>query len=148
MRSHSSVLARSFAVVVGLSLAGCATVGDAVGTGLEATLSGAEEVPGPGDPDGSGSAEITIVDRTDNLCYEVTVRNIAPATAAHIHRGAPGRAGPPVVTLDAPTDGESNACLSVASELVDEIEANPGNFYINVHNAAFPNGAVRGQLAR
>jgi len=35
MRSHSSVLARSFAVVVGLSLAGCATVGDAVGTGLE-----------------------------------------------------------------------------------------------------------------
>jgi len=105
-------------------------------------------VPGPGDPDGSGSAEITIVDRTDNLCYEVTVRNIAPATAAHIHRGAPGRAGPPVVTLDAPTDGESNACLSVASELVDEIEANPGNFYINVHNAAYPNGAVRGQLAR
>jgi hypothetical protein len=148
MRSHSSVLARSFAVVAGLSLAGCATVGDAVGTGLEATLSGAEEVPGPGDPDGGGSAEITIVDRTDNLCYEVTVRNIAPATAAHIHRGAPGRAGPPVVTLDAPTDGESNACLSVASELVDEIEANPGNFYINVHNAAFPNGAVRGQLAR
>jgi len=52
------------------------------------------------------------------------------------------------VTLDAPADGESNACLSVASELVDEIEANPGNFYINVHNAAYPNGAVRGQLAR
>ncbi len=148
MRSLPHLLVSTFALAAGLSLAGCATIGDAVGTGLEATLSGAEEVPGPGDPDGGGSAEITIVDRTDNLCYEVTVRNIAPATAAHIHRGAPGQAGPPVVTLDAPSDGESNACLSVASELVDEIEAHPGNFYINVHNAPYPNGAVRGQLAR
>jgi hypothetical protein len=148
MRNLPQIMVSSLALAAGVSLASCATVGSAIGTGLEATLSGAEEVPGPGDPDGGGSAEVTIVDRTDNLCYEVAVRNIAPATAAHIHRGAPGVAGPPVVTLDAPTDGESNACLSVASELIDEIEANPGNFYINVHNAQFPNGAVRGQLGR
>lgn len=148
MRSLPQVFVSTFALAACLALGGCATVGDAVGTGLEATLSGAEEVPGPGDPDGGGSAEITIVDRTDNLCYELAVRNIEPATAAHIHRGAPGVAGPPVVTLDAPTDGESNGCLSVASELVDEIEANPAGFYINVHTAPFPNGAVRGQLNR
>jgi hypothetical protein len=141
-------LVSSFAIAAGLALAGCETIGDAVGTGLQSTLSGAEEVPGPGDPDGGGVGEFTIVDRTDNFCYELAVRNIEPATAAHIHRGAPGQSGPPIITLDAPVDGESNGCLSVASELADEIEANPGNFYVNVHNAAFPNGAVRGQLSR
>lgn len=136
------------AAAAALSLGGCETIGDAVGTGLTASLSGAQEVPGPGDPDGRGDAEISIVDRTDNLCYELAVANIEPAIAAHIHRGAPGESGPPVVTLDAPVDGESNGCLSVASELVDEIERNPGAFYINVHNGAYPNGAVRGQLVR
>ena len=148
MRTHPRLFITTFALAAGMSLAGCETIGDTVGEGMAATLSGAEEVPGPGDPDGSGSAEITIVDRTDNLCYEVAVKGIEPATAAHIHRGAPGRSGPPVITLDAPTDGESNGCLSVASELVDEIGANPRNFYVNVHNAPFPNGAVRGQLGR
>ena len=138
----------SFAIAAGLTLAGCETVGDAVGEGLQADLTGAAEVPGPGDPDGTGRAEITIVDRTDNLCYTVTVANIEPATAAHIHRGAPGVAGPPVVTLDPPGDGESQACLSVASALADEIERLPGSFYVNVHNARYPNGAVRGQLRR
>jgi hypothetical protein len=145
-RPHLFIAASALAA--GLSLAGCETVGDAVGEGLEATLSGAEEVPGPGDPDGSGAAEITIVDRTDNLCYELSVKGIEPATAAHIHRGGPGVSGPPVITLDAPADGESNGCLSVASELVDAMEANPRGFYVNVHNARYPNGAVRGQLGR
>ena len=148
MRRLPQLLISTFALAAGLSLAGCETIGDAVGEGLAATLSGAEEVPGPGDPDGSGSAEVTIVDRTDNLCYELAVKGIEPATAAHIHRGNPGQSGPPVVTLDAPTDGESNGCLSIDSELVDAIEANPRGFYINVHNAPYPNGAVRGQLGR
>ncbi len=148
MRRLPHLLVSTFALGAGLSLAGCETIGDTVGEGLAATLSGAEEVPGPGDPDGSGAAEITIVDRTDNLCYELAVKGIEPATAAHIHRGAPGENGPPVITLDAPADGESNGCLSVASELVDAIEANPSGFYVNVHNAPYPNGAVRGQLGR
>lgn len=135
-------------IVAATGLAACETVGDVVGSGLSARLTGTEEVPGPGDPDGAGLAEVTIVDRTDNLCYEVSVSNIEPATAAHIHRGARGVAGPPVVTLDAPADGESNACLSVDSALADEIARNPAGFYINVHNAPYPNGAVRGQLRR
>ena len=138
----------SLAVAAGLALAGCETVGDAVGEGLQTEMSGAMEVPGPGDPDGTGRAEVTIVDRTDNLCYVVTVANIEPATAAHIHRGARGVAGPPVVTIDAPADGESRGCLSVPSALADELERSPAGFYVNVHNARYPNGAVRGQLRR
>jgi hypothetical protein len=138
----------SFAIAASFALAGCETVGDAVGEGLQADMTGAQEVPGPGDPDGTGRAEVTLVDRTDNLCYVITVANIETATAAHIHRGAPGVAGPPVVTLDAPADGESRGCLTVASSLADELERSPGAFYVNVHNARYPNGAVRGQLRR
>ena len=146
MISRTSTI--SLALAAGLALAGCETVGDAVGEGLQADMIGAQEVPGPGDPDGSGRAEITTVDRTDNLCYTVTVTGIEPATAAHIHRGRRGVSGPPVVTLDAPADGESRGCLSVPSALVDEMERAPGAFYVNVHNARYPNGAVRGQLRR
>ncbi len=142
------LLTSSLALAAGLSLAGCETVGELIGEGMRATLTGAQEVPGPGDPDGRGSAEITTVDRTDNLCYEIEVANIDTPTAAHIHRGARGVAGPPVITLDAPADGESNGCLILDSALIDEIERNPGGFYVNVHNGPYPSGAVRGQLAR
>ena len=129
-------------------LSACETVGDVVGTGLNAELGGTSEVPGPGDPDGRGTAEVSIVGRFDRLCYELTVHNIDPATAAHIHRGAAGVAGPPVVVLDAPSDGESTGCMRLESGLASEIERNPAGFYVNVHTAAFPAGAIRGQLRR
>ncbi len=136
------------ALALALGLSGCETVADAVKQGMTASLTGAQEVPGPGDTDGSGTAEITIVDATDNICYDINVRNIAPATVAHIHRGMPGEAGPPVVTLEAPTDGGSEGCIGAPGALADEIEANPAAFYVNIHNAEFPEGAVRGQLGR
>lgn len=133
--------------VAALALAGCETVAESVDETYSAALTGAEEIPGPGDPDGSGNAEVTIVDAVDNVCYEINdVTGISPATAAHIHRGAPGVAGPPVVTLQAPTDGESQGCIQAPEAIADEIEANPAGFYINVHTADFPNGAIRGQL--
>jgi hypothetical protein len=129
-----------------LALAGCETVAESIDETFTASLSGAQEVPGPGDVDGTGEAEVTIVDAVDNVCYELGVRGIAPATAAHIHRGAMGVAGPPVVTLETPADGESVGCTQAPEAIADEIEANPAGFYVNVHNAEFPNGAIRGQL--
>ena len=138
----------ALAIAAALTLTGCETLADTVKQGMSASLTGSQEVPGPGDPDGSGRAEITIVDATDNICYDIKVLNIAPATAAHIHRGAPGEAGPPVVTLEAPTDGDAKGCIGAPGALADEIEANPAGFYVNIHNAAYPQGAVRGQLQR
>ena len=130
-----------------LVLVGCETVAESVTETHTASLSGAQEVPGPGDPDGSGNAEVSIVNETNNVCFEINdVRGIDPATAAHIHRGGPGVAGPAVVTLRPPTDGESQGCVQTADAIADEIKGNPGNFYINVHNAAYPEGAIRGQL--
>ena len=129
------------------ALAGCESVIEKVAETYHATLTGAAEVPGPGDPDGSGRAEVSIADRIDEFCYEIKdVANIQPATMAHVHRGAAGVAGPVVVTLETPTDGHSQACQKVDEAIADEIEANPASFYVNVHNAEYPNGAIRGQL--
>jgi hypothetical protein len=120
-----------------------------------AELSGANEIPGPGDPDGFGAAEVNIALRNGVVCFGIVVIDIAlPATAAHIHEGAADVAGPVVVTLEPPeqigptTTGASTGCVTGVSEsLLREINRNPDEFYVNVHNAEFPAGAVRGQLA-
>lgn len=111
-------------------------------------LEGAQEVPGPGDPDGTGSATIRINRGLGQLCYSLQVNGIAPATAAHIHEAPAGSAGPVVIGLQAPTGGSSNACVSIGRELASEISREPDDYYVNVHNAEFPAGALRGQISR
>lgn len=119
------------------------------GRRLTAALTGAAEVPGPGDPDGTGTAVITLNQGQKEVCFELTVSNIATATAAHIHTGAAGAAGPVAVTLaPPPADGSSKGCAGADSDLIKNIRQNPENFYVNVHNAEFPDGAVRGQLSK
>ena len=130
-----------------LAMPGVAVADDDNGTELEAALTGAAEVPGPGDPDGSGEVEITLNAATGTVCWELEVEDIAPATAAHIHVAPAGVAGPVVVPLSPPTTGESSGCTTASPALIAAILANPAGYYVNVHNAGFPAGAVRGQLS-
>ena len=118
-----------------------------VGENFVAPMNGANERP-RADPDGTGMARVAINDDTNRICTDLEVRDIGNVTAAHIHRGAVGVNGPPVVTLDPPDDNDSNDCDVVSDTLVAEILANPAGFYVNVHTADYPNGAIRGQLAR
>jgi hypothetical protein len=109
-------------------------------------LRGEAEVPGPGDTDGSGFAFFDFTD--DEICYNAKVNNIDQATAAHIHRGQAGVAGPVVITLKTPdANGTSMACTDVDKTLIASILSNPAGYYMNVHTAANPAGTVRGQLA-
>ncbi|MFE0146248.1 CHRD domain-containing protein [Nonomuraea sp. NPDC059007] len=120
-------------------------------------LSGKQEVPGPGDRNGSGAFFWRV--KGWHLCYALSVRKIRPATAAHIHRGARGVAGDITVTLRTPSDGFSKGCVravkrqnaaNAATTLtwreLRAIKRWPHNYYVNVHNKRFPMGAVRGQL--
>ena len=116
------------------------------GRPITITLTGAAEVPGPGDPDGTGTARLTLNPGKNQVCYELTVDKIAPANGAHIHAGAIDKAGPPVITLTPPANGSSKECAPLDQEKIMDIIKNPGNYYVNVHNAEFPNGALRGQL--
>ena len=135
-------------------------------TVLEAALSGRNEVATDatnrrivGDRDGRGEVYVFGVDGDPTtLCYVLTVSRIEPATAAHIHKGAPGENGPVVANLAAPADGNAADCLTEGEvgpgttpkfptgETVQNILQNPGDYYVNVHNAEYPGGAIRGQL--
>ena len=143
------------AAIAALAIAGPASAAKLGGAGadqggrqLTTTLTGAEEVPVPGDPDGIGFATVTVNPGQGVLCYELSVSGIAPATAAHIHEAPPGVAGPVVVTLEAPTDGSSGGCIDVGRVLAKEILKDPADYYVNVHTAEYPAGALRGQLSR
>lgn len=111
-------------------------------------MTGDQEVPGPGDPDGAGFAFVSLDGGNNRICYTLVVDGIAPATAAHIHVGDAGVAGPVVVPLNAPTSGASRACTTVSRTLLLAIAANPSGYYVNVHNASYPAGAVRGNLVQ
>lgn len=147
------MIMKTFAVVTAstalLATGAFAQSTDTGGRKLQTALTGAAEVPGPGDADGTGTAEITVNSGQNRVCYKLSVSNIAPATAAHIHEAPPTAAGPVVVTLGAPNAaGVSSGCVTVTRALALEILKRPADYYVNVHNAAFPAGAVRGQLAK
>jgi len=137
-----------FTFVATLALLTFAHLAAAAETKLKANLTGAAEVPGPGDTSGSGTAQVTVNSDKNEVCYDLTVTKIDEATAAHIHEGAVGKDGPVKVGLDTPKGGSAKGCKSADAAVVKDMMANPANYYVNVHNAAHPKGAVRGQLSK
>lgn len=113
------------------------------------SLSGAEEAPGPGDPNGKGFATLDVYN-AGLVCYTLKVQAIETPTAAHIHEAPAGDAGPVVVDLRidlAERHGNRlTYCAPAAEDVVADIRANPADYYVNVHNPTFPGGAIRGQL--
>jgi hypothetical protein len=123
-------------------------------TTLATSLSGEEEVctdPSRcGDPDGTGTAAVELDRRAGTVCFSITTSNVAlPLNAAHIHEAPAGTAGPVVVPLfTTPSESETvTGCVTgVDSKLIKDIEKHPEEYYVNVHNSEYPDGAVRGQL--
>jgi hypothetical protein len=121
------------------------------GRPFSTTLTGAAEVPGPGDPDASGTARITLNQGQGEICFDLSWAGIdGTVTAAHIHVGPATEAGPVVVPLFAGslagTDSASACVAGVSEELIKVIRQNPESYYVNIHSDVFPAGAVRGQL--
>ena len=129
--------------VIALPASGTAPAGSA----LFAKLDG-EHGPAP-DADVDGYGTFTAGFNGATLCYGMTVFKIGNPNAAHIHQGGPNADGPVKVGLQIPSSGLSGskaACTTISATLANQIKANPGGYYINVHNGAFPGGAIRGQL--
>lgn len=119
-------------------------------TRLTATLTGGEEVPSPGDPDGTGSATVNLDVSKGEVCYEVSVQKIDRPVGMHIHEAERGKSGDVVVPLTTPTasDTTTKGCAEVDATLIARMAANPDDFYVNVHTETHPQGAVRGQLSQ
>jgi hypothetical protein len=140
------------ALALTVSLAGAAWADDG-GRSFSTALTGAAEVPGPGDADATGSASLALNPGQEEVCFELSWANVdGTVFAAHIHVGTTGVAGPVVIPLFtggafAGTDSAS-ACVSADRDLLVEIIQNPQNYYVNVHSDVFPAGAIRGQLSK
>ena len=156
MRRRVAATMFAAALTAGLTLLaapGAAASGKA--TVLTASLSGAREVPGPGDPDGRGRAGVKLAG--GKACFVLRWSGIAAPTRAHIHIGRAGVPGAIVVPFFEPGTNAASlpdtlssvaGCVPVDPALAGRIAKHPGDFYVNIHNAEFPGGAIRGQLRR
>jgi len=114
------------------------------------TLTGAEVVGG-GDPDAEVVAVMSTNATDGVVCIDWVSTNghlVMPVDAAHLHVGGVGTNGPPGITWGVlPGFTRDAACGALDPPLVRSINDNPSNFYLDVHNNEYPNGAVRAQLA-
>ena len=135
------------------------TVAGAAGRRLSTPLSGAEEVDAngnpSGDPNGTGTAVLTLNVGKEQVCYELSWANLdGTVTRAHIHEAPAGQNGGIVVSLfegqSYPGTHSVSACDlgDGTKEEIRRILADPSAFYVNVHDSVRPAGAVRGQLER
>ena len=159
MRKRVAVVALAAALVFGMTLLavpGAAASGSSgKATTLAATLNGANEFPGPGDPDGRGRAFVRLAG--GRACFVLQWSKISAPTAAHIHKGRPGTAGDIVVLFFQPGTNAASlpdtldsvaGCVDVDPAVAKQIAKHPGDYYVNIHTADFAPGAIRGQLRR
>ena len=129
-------------LVASVAMAGVAAAAEST---LTAQLAGSAET----DEDGTGTATLVLDPDAGTACWEMTAEGIDPVTISHIHEGAEGVNGDVVVDLDLDGfEGTSEGCNEAAEgEALQAIIDDPAGYYVNLHNEAFPGGAIRGQLA-
>ena len=147
MRRSAPLVLLSAAALAAVALAAPAT---AAGRPLSTELLGANEVGTAGDPDGSGTADVTVNPGTGEVCWEITVEGLDPVILGHIHEAPAGTNGGVVVdfmlTQADFVDGTASGCTTVDRALAKEILKDSDGYYVNVHTTTVPSGALRGQL--
>jgi hypothetical protein len=166
MRIRTIWIRAAAAAVLAIAVSGIAFAATARQAGeYKLPLTGAQEVPAA-DPDGKGTADVSIDVDGGRVCFDIKVKDTGTINRGHIHKAAAGANGGIVITFfelrttppDAPANDPRNdeleskgtigACVTAASELLADIVANPADYYVNVHNARFPGGALRCQIDR
>ena len=144
MKRFTAVAASSLALLFGSTQAGAMTIVYSV------TLSGTESVPADAST-AFGSATVTVDDVADTVGVILSFSGLVGgnASAAHIHCCAATNANGPVVIpftgFPAATSGTySNTFTNVSPTNIAGIEA--GLAYINIHDAIFPGGEIRGDI--
>ncbi|MCX5531935.1 CHRD domain-containing protein [Streptomyces sp. NBC_00006] len=123
---------------------------DGTGTVLATSLNGANEVPA-GDTDGAALEFVRV--KGDQVSVAVKWQGVGKPTALHLHDGAKGANGDVRVDFtkvlgNAKGHRVTGSVTVKDTALLGRLTADPGAFYANLHTAAFPKGAVRGQLHR
>lgn len=140
-RARTAALTLAAAAAFTFAGAGAAQAAPAI------PLTGGQETPRPNNFGAHGSFSYEI--DGNQFCYTLEVTGLsAPATAAHVHvapRNVPGNVVIPL-SVPAQTSFDVEACTTADPMLLAAIEADPGAYYVNVHNANNQPGEIRGQL--
>ena len=143
MSEHTTKLRQRSVIFSAVALLGMFGTGLVFAADGKVTLSGKEETP-PVTTTASGVADIKI-SADKKVSGHIRTKGIE-GIAAHIHVGAPGENGPPIVTLAKDADGAW--AIPADSTLTDEQYAayKAGKLYVNVHSAEHKPGEIRAQL--
>ncbi len=135
------------AVAAGVVVAGGSALGAPSGTPKTVTvhMRGNLEVP-KGSPIGSGTFRYQLIPSKGQLCFSLTWSKIGTPLASHIHKAAKGKSGPVVIALFAVAPVKHSGCRTAKKSLIQAIQNHPSGYYVNVHTAKYPSGAIRGQL--
>ena len=110
-----------------------------------ATLNAGQEIPKQVVKDQAAHGTFTGILTGTSLKWKLTFGKLTgPATAAHIHLGAMGKAGNVVVPICGPCTSGMSGTATVSASLLRTIKKH--GTYVNVHTAKNPNGEIRGQL--
>ena len=133
-------------VVVGLALPALALASwQSMSPVVSAKLKGSNEAPVKGDPNGKGLVIVHFNAKKGTTCWDFKgVSGIAKPNAAHIHKGKKGASGPVIVAFGA--SYKASGCVKAPKSTIEKIESNPNAYYVNIHNAKYPAGALRGPL--
>ena len=138
---------RKWAIAIA-ALLGAMLVLSVMGQGshvLSANLYGDEVVSRDGAPDAASGDFNGLADAGEGmLCYYLEAQGIDAVTEAHVHQGKRGKDGRAVIALHMAVDDE--LCEPVEAGLLERITQDPNSYYVDLHTARYPRGALRGQL--
>lgn len=133
--------------IAALAVALVAPSGAAATEQAVAKMNGNRVVPGPGDPNGKGRAELTLKQRQRQICFSVSYNNVNKPVTAEIRRGTSGHTGPVKAVLFTNSSADpATGCSQETAHQVRRIRQHPRKFYLQLENSQFPKGAIRGQL--
>ncbi len=119
------------------------SMGCALAATIHVTLSGRQEVPAVKSAARGEGIVTVLADR--GLRAEVIVHGVKP-TMVHIHEGAAGANGPPIIGLK-PAGGDVWRVAPGTKLTPAEYKAfRAGKLYFNVHSKRDPAGELRGQI--
>lgn len=145
-----------------LGLAGCGGGGSTSAGSARGSRAAGANIPGPvriyrvaltgsAEPHRgalSGTGDAIIAFHSDNkVCWRFAhLHGFSAATSARIYKAPPGQAGKVAVSLSTGPRLHHEGCVHVSPAVINAIEGKPQEYYVNIHSAQYPSGAVRAQL--
>lgn len=135
--------------VAALGVAALAAAGELDTYKVSATLMPGSETPKPvgtkAGAAGSFSGSYKENAKGAVLTWKLTFSHLTgPATAAHIHKGKAGAAGPVVVPLCGPCTSGQTGTVKITKAVIAALEGHDA--YVNVHTAKNQGGEIRGAV--